>query len=100
MKNSHCQTLFPRILCKNIENKTEVEKSQFKLTKLTNLPFSISGRSRISRRGCVDPLRGACTSDMGIFWLKCMPKQKNWVRYGGRAPGTAPLDPPMPVVVL
>ena len=34
---------------------------------------------------------GTCgTSDVSVFRQKCMPKRKNWVPYGGRAPDTPP----------
>ena len=54
---------------------------------ITNL---CSGRSRISRRGGVDLLAGAWTSNVGTFSLKMYVKMKELGPVGGHVPGTPP----------
>ena len=61
--------------------------------------FSGSGGSKISRRGGRAPIWGGVDLRCGHFSVKMYAKTKELGPIGGRAPGTAPLDPPMSGII-
>ena len=62
-------------VCMHVRNMAVFCK--LRILNIFNILAVISGESRISRRGGMNPLRGVWTPNVGTFWQKCMQKQKN-----------------------